>query len=474
MKLSTDLFEKKWMIAIAAGVGITLCTIAMYTLEHFTIQGLRYLGLFLVAFALYLLAVILLYNRNVSTKRSLLILIFTLALLQRAPLWGSEPTLSADVWRYLWDGRLMTLGVNPYAEPVNSTVLDGYDTPLRARVDHDWMASPYPPAAQLVFAGTHSLAPESTTAMQITFTVFDLATGVVLVLFLHRLKLPLERVVLYLWNPLIIVEFAHSAHVDSLMTFLVVLALYLFYTGRQTGSAIVLALGTLTKFIPVLLVPVFLRRWGGRRALLYLALITLGMLPFLDAGWGLVGELDGKGIFGAVRIYNTSWKTNDGLFYWLGRALEPLSQEPVALARVISIILLGLVGLWVFNASSKNASESDPVQAIYQSALLISVYVLLSAVVFPWYLTILLALLPLIQVQKNWPNIIFTAGWLYFSAAVNLSYLTYLNPSRPRELEWIRSVEYIPLWIALLGAITLLGRARFMPDHTPQPASKVD
>jgi hypothetical protein len=474
MKLSTGFLEKIWTIAIVSGAGIALCTLAMSALEHFTIQGIRYLGLFLAAFALYLLVVILFYYRSVPTKGPLLILIFTIALLQRAPLWGSEPTLSNDVWRYLWDGRLMTLGVNPYAEPVNSTTLDVYHTPVRERVDHDWMASPYPPAAQLVFGGTFSLAPESPTAMQIAFTAFDLATGVVLVMFLQRLNMPSARVILYLWNPLIIVEFAHGAHVDSLMTLLVVLALYLFYTGRQTASAVALALGTLTKFIPVLLIPVFILRWGWRRVLLYLAIITLGLLPFLGAGLGLEGELDGRGIFGAVRIYNASWKTNDGFFYWLVRSLEPLSQEPVTLARTISLVLLGLVGLWVFNMARKADSTSDPAFAIHMSVLLISIYVLVSAVVFPWYLTLLLALLPLIRVQKNWPAIVFVAGWLFFSAAVNLSYLTYLDPASPRELEWIRSVEYVPLWLMMMAALFLLGQARFVPNRVPHPASKTD
>jgi len=394
MELFKRPFSKKMAGALLAGIGIALCTLAMSTLDHFTIQSLRYLGLFLVAFALYILAVICLYYRLEPSSKSILILIFTLALLQRAPLWASEPTLSTDVWRYLWDGHLITQGVNPYAEPVNSTALDGYDSPLRERVEHDWMASPYPPAGQLVFAGTYSLAHQSPTAMQIAFTAFDLATGVVLVLLLQRLKKPPGLVVLYLWNPLIIVEFAHGAHVDSLMTLLVVLALYLFYTGRQTGSAITLALATLTKFIPVLLIPVFIQRWGWRRALLYVAVITLGLLPFLGAGLGLTGELDGRGIFGAVRIYNANWKTNDGLFYWLARALEPLSQEPVALAHFISLGFLGLVGLWVFNAARRNASEPDPVRAIHHSALLVSAYFLLSPVVFPWYLTWLLSLLP--------------------------------------------------------------------------------
>jgi hypothetical protein len=474
MKPFRRLFDKKSILSLSTGAGIALCTLAMSTLNHFTIQGLRYLGLFLVAFVLYLLAAIRLYNQGESNSRTLLILIFALALFQRVPLWVGEPTLSNDVWRYLWDGHLMTSGVNPYAEPVNSTALDAYETPIRDRVDHDWMASPYPPVAQLIFAGTYSLSPECPTGAQIAFTAFDLATGVILVLFLRCMKLPIGRVVLYLWNPLIIAEFAHGAHVDSLMTLLIVLALYLYSTGRQTRGAISLALATLTKFIPVLLVPVFIRRWGWRRALVYLAVIFLGLLPFLGAGLGLVGELDGRGIFGAIRIYNTYWKTNDGLFYWIARALEPHSPEPVAFARVISMVLLSLLGLWVFIAARNEGARPDPGGAIHRTAVMIGGYVLFSAVVFPWYLSTLVALFPLIQVQKERSALLFTLGWLYFSAAVNLSYLTYLDPANPHELRWVRTIEYIPLWIALSSSAFLLARRRFMPSRASCPTSTGD
>jgi hypothetical protein len=105
---------------------------------------------------------------------------------------------------------------------------------------------------------------------------------------------------------------------------------------------------------------------------------------------------------------------------------------------------------------------------------LISIYVLFSAVVFPWYLTLLLALLPLIRLQKSGPVILFSAGWLYFSGAVNLSYLTYLDPQTPQELGWVRSVEYIPLWITLIAALFLLRKARIMTNLAPLPASEKD
>jgi len=72
MKLFKRPFSKKMVGALLAGIGIALCTLAMSRLDHFTIQGMRYLGLFLVAFALYLLAVICLYYRLEPSSKSIL------------------------------------------------------------------------------------------------------------------------------------------------------------------------------------------------------------------------------------------------------------------------------------------------------------------------------------------------------------------------------------------------------------------
>ena len=67
---------------------------------------------------------------------------------------ASSPTLSTDVYRYIWDGHLFNARVNPYLHAVNSPLLDAYTTPLRALVNNEWMASPYLPAAQGLFAGS--------------------------------------------------------------------------------------------------------------------------------------------------------------------------------------------------------------------------------------------------------------------------------------------------------------------------------
>ncbi len=444
---------------LSLGAGMLACFAGMTRLTHFTRQGHTYLTLLFVAFALYLLAVVLLLRRRPSGKLSLLVTIFAFAVLFRTPLWFTTPTLSSDIWRYLWDGRLINHGVNPYANSVDAPELDYLATPLRQRIDHAWVATPYPPAAELTFAGIYRLAPENQTAMQVAFTLFDLALAIVIVRLLRRLSLPDERVLIYAWNPLIVVEFAHSAHVNSLMALFGMLALYWLLAGQQTRSAAGLALATLTKFVPALTLPLFVRRWGVRRTLLYSAVTIGAFLPFLGAGLGLTGELNGTGLFGTLRIYAHRWKTNDGLFFWLVKWLDGWAANPLEAGKLISMIILGLAGLFVLLRSEPGGEREAPQTVIGHAALLLSVYLLLTPAMFPWYLTWLIALLPLLPLRRNWAALVFTAGWLYFAAAVNLSYLFYLDPANPREYEWIRRSEYLPLFVFLVTALVLHKRA---------------
>lgn len=450
-----DLSRTPLMLA-AIGAAMVVCFTTMLRLEHFTREAHAYLTLLLSAFGLYVTAalIVMLQRRSQRHSRRLLFIIGVFAVLFRLPLWATTPSLSTDVWRYLWDGRMINSAVNPYAAPVDDADLDHLATPLRERVDHGWMATPYPPIAEVAFATVYGLVPESPTAMQIASTLSDLATAAVIVVFLRRLQLPPERVLLYAWNPLVVVEFAHSAHIDSLMTLLVMVGLTWLAQGRLTRSTLALGLATLTKFVPALLLPLFIPRWGWRRTLVYAALVGLAFAPFINAGLGLRGEPTGTGIFGALRIYSAQWKTNDGLFYWLVRALGRPLEDPLETAKLISITAVAVSGTVVALRSVGAPDRLASRALIGRAAVLISVYLLLTPAMFPWYVVWLIALLPLLPLRRA-ASAAFAIGWIYFSAAVNLSYLFYLDPANPREYEWVRRVEYLPLFGCLAVAAIL-------------------
>jgi hypothetical protein len=147
------------------------------------------LGWYTLAFTAYLVVLMAVeWQGGLSLK-----LIFAGAILFRGLLLFTSPTLSGDVHRYVWEGYLATQGVSPYAYPVDSLHLDELHIPARDRVDHAWMASPYLPAVQGLFAVIAWLFPEDSFYYQLTLVIIDLLNGWLLVKLLQQVRLPAYR-----------------------------------------------------------------------------------------------------------------------------------------------------------------------------------------------------------------------------------------------------------------------------------------
>lgn len=418
-------------------------------------------------------------------------LIWAGAVVFRLLLLLTSPTLSDDVYRYLWDGYVANKGISPYAFPVDSSQLDALDLPLRALVNHSWMASPYLPTAQWLFAGVTGLAPLRPLSMQIAMVAIDLLNGALIVALLAAARLPGRRVLIYLWNPLAVVESAHGAHVDIWMIFLTLLSVWL-ALGRGAGNTrksdywqkfdvlarmwlapIALGLATLTKILPVLLLPVFFWQWRWRRLLIYAA--TVGapiVLAGSHAGWGLTGPLDGEGLFAALRIYGDQWNFNSGVFHWLELMLvqsRMLSLGPASAnlwAKGIVALLMAVVLLTVW-FRARHTHETRARIRLMSAPLM--AYVLLAPTMHPWYLLLMLAFTPFLapgvdEWKGGWWAV---APWIYLSGALFLSYLTYTDPLDLREFEWVRRIEWIPTLALLLagGVGILIHRRRSRQDQ---------
>jgi hypothetical protein len=441
---------------------------------------IHFLAYFMLAAAAYVLAIL-----RLERDRLPLTTLWFFALLFRALLLFTAPTLSDDVYRYLWDGHLINQGANPYTYPVNAPELDVYSTSMRESVNHNWMASPYLPVTQVYFALVNRLAPQSLLAFQLGAVILDLVAGWLVMDTLAALALPRRRALLYLWNPLVIVEFAHGAHVDALMLCLVMLAFWLLarsnhhpaYKGiLKTASVFALAAATLVKGLPILLASLLLRRWGWRRLVLYALLVFLPIAGFAaSAGWGLSGSLDGTGVFGALRIYTQMWNYNSGLYHWLEVALtgypspgavplEPAYESAIRLAKLITTGIMGLVMLaitawaWRRDRPDTGAPLKRTRFLLRLAVIPVGAYLLLTTTIHPWYVTLIVPFLPFLLPREAetkltgrlvWP-------WVYFSIAVAFSYITYIDPGQFREFYLVRQVEYIPLFGLLVWAVLSL------------------
>ena len=158
----------KWrLVTLTAGVVMLVCFSLISQLPRLRGPGIiPFLIYFLISSTAYLIAV-----KRLEDDHIPIILIWLMGLSFRIPLLFTSPTLSDDVYRYIWDGHLITQGINPYAHAVNSSILDLYSAPFRELVNNNWMASPYLPAAQAYFMVTAWIAPFSIKIFQIIFII---------------------------------------------------------------------------------------------------------------------------------------------------------------------------------------------------------------------------------------------------------------------------------------------------------------
>ena len=59
----------------------------------------------------------------------------------------TTPTLSDDVYRYVWDGHVTTSGINPYAYALDAVELDAISIPARELANNPGLSTPYLPVS---------------------------------------------------------------------------------------------------------------------------------------------------------------------------------------------------------------------------------------------------------------------------------------------------------------------------------------
>ena len=416
------------------------------------------LACFFLAGTIYIIAIILLKTVTFSLG-----FIWVVAIILRLILLSTNPVLSDDIYRYHWDGHLLINSVNPYAEPVNSAKLDSFSTSLRERINHPEMASPYLPGALAQFWLVELIAPQEEKAMQFASMTFDLLTGLIIFILLGELSIKKAAVLIYLWNPLVIVEFSHSAHVDSLMLFFSMLAWFFILSskGNRLASSFFLGIATLTKGIAVIFAPLWLKRWKSAGVFIYALVVLIPISLFaVNAGLGLLGKLDGTGVFGALRIYSRYWQFNQNPVISIFTSIRGFDDESYGLIfRGVLVSLFMIVIIWsafkAWKMDSSNLELTNRNRSLIRLSLIpAGAFVILSPTVHPWYVTLVVAFLPFFYASKDeaYSLLFWAYPWIWFSLTVSLTYLAYLDPSGSNIPGWVVWVEYLPLFGGLIWA----------------------
>ena len=184
-----------------------------------------WLGVFFATVSYALSAKAVIQGDFFSTKT---ILVF--AVIFRITMWFSAPSLSDDIYRYLWDGHVQLSGINPYIFAPNSDELLEIRNDIFPLVNHRDIPTIYPPLAQIFFAFC-ALIGKSVGI----FKAFLLFVEGLLCLLLVRLlidrKMDPRRIIFYAWHPLTLIEIAGSGHIDVLGIFLMMA--FLFSLGKN-------------------------------------------------------------------------------------------------------------------------------------------------------------------------------------------------------------------------------------------------
>jgi len=265
------------------------------TVAGLLLQGADRLNGFLIVAgsqsATYIAAVWLVWNP--PSSRHLVLAIAGAALAMRIMVALAPPYLSADIYRYVWDGRVVAAGFNPYRhEPADPQLESLRDEALYPQIASKHAPSLYPPIAQVVFFAVTRIS-ESVTAMKLAMVVFDMITILLLIRLLALERLPTARVLVYAWHPLPLWEFAGSGHIDAVLVAFSVAALWASHQRRTALVGFFLAAATVTKFYPAVLAPALYRRWDWKFPACFAAATVIAYLPFLSAGWQVIGFLPG-------------------------------------------------------------------------------------------------------------------------------------------------------------------------------------
>jgi len=337
------------------------------------------------------------------------------------------PSLSDDIFRYVWDGRVLAHGINPYLYPPNSEALMLLrDSSIYPHINHPHLPTIYPPVAQFFFVIVYGIF-QSVYGFKLVIVLCDLVLAGVLLKLLHLQGKASGAILVYLWHPLVVIEGAGSGHMDFLGVLMLVLVLWAWSIKRDTWAFMGLGGAVLVKFLPIIFIPVLVR-WSNRwfpqnwKSILWLPLaLGLGYLPFVFMGGPLWGSLG---------TYTANWEFNSPVFWILKTALG----DGLWARKVIG-------GMFIFLVLVVSFFRYPPLVAGF---MMVAGFVILTPTLHPWYLVWFI------------PFLVFypRCHWIGFSLVVVLAYevlIRYRSDGIWEESGWVWGIEFGTLLV--LGGV---------------------
>jgi len=352
-------------------------------------------------------------------------------LVARCLLIGVFPALSDDIYRFVWDGQLISQGYNPYSHLPSDIIQDnivGITPELFTSLNSPNYYTIYPPVAQLMFwlSALWSDIEHSAITLQLLFLLAECLTLLAITRLLAHVGKDCKLAAVYWLSPLIIIEGVGNLHFEIIMLCTLLWSVYyLFVKENHKLSAALMAISIASKLLPLMLLPYIVYRLPWRSALRYLLVLGgLLLLMFIPIFMGI----QITNFASSVDLYFQKFEFNASVYYLLRYLGQIISGYNLIyyLGPALGIITVYLI----VKHATKNTAWS--VQSFFKYSLFsFTAYLLLATTVHPWYLTLPIAFA------------VFTES-KYVLAWSALIFLTYINYSYSPYFEnlWIVALEY--------------------------------
>lgn len=347
------------------------------------------------------------------------------------------PNLSDDFYRFIWDGRLLNHGINPFLELPsfyyqNNLHSDFLTPDLYAALNSPNYYTVYPPVLQLIFGCATFIFPSSVVGSVIVMKLFllfaELGTLFLLVRLLQHFQLPQKNVLLYALNPVALLEIMGNLHFEGIMIFFVLLSIWALIRQKWLFSALAISVAIAAKLLPLMFLPFLIYRLQWK-SLSYFFVVGVSVLLLFSP---LLNAVFIQHLSESIHLYFSHFEYNGGIYYalrWLGYQLAGFNMIQY-ISPWLSLTVFAAV---VYTAV--RTKERDFYQLPQNMLFALTAFYLLATTVHPWYITSMIALSALTRFR-------YPVAWS------GLIFLTYINYSYEpfHENLMLVAVEYLVLF----------------------------
>ena len=452
-----------------SNVFIISFSVICYFFFAYFLERTKFYTVCLLWFSLFSAFYLLIKNKNNSfTSLAIIAILFRLIFL------FATPNLSQDFYRFIWDGRMILNGFNPYISLPQTFIQQNLQPIAEASILYDGMGqlngshyTNYPPLNQLCFFIAALFASKSIFGSLFVLRALIILADIGILYFskklLERLKLPIKNIFWYFLNPFIIIEMTGNLHFEPVMLFFLVWALYKLQQQKWIFAAVLLACAVSVKLIPLLFLPLFFQ-WFinkestnpeannlqiqkeptllnilifkfGKLSLFYIIILGITLLLFLPF---YTPELIGN-YSKSVGLWFRDFEFNAS-FYYIFREISYLFRGYNEIAIIGKITPILTVLFLVYLSFFKRNKTIIQLSTVMLFGLCF--YYFTATTVHPWYLATPLILCVFTKYK-------FPVVW---SFVIILAYQAYANTPWQENL-WFVFAEYLGLFSFLFYEI---------------------